>query len=42
MEKGIALVDDVLTTGSTLEIAGKALLENGCKELYIITIASAY
>jgi predicted amidophosphoribosyltransferase len=40
--KRIALVDDVLTTGSTLEIAGKALLENGCKELYIITIASAY
>ena len=40
--KRVALVDDVLTTGSTLEIAGKALLENGCKELYIITIASAY
>jgi ComF family protein len=38
----IALVDDVLTTGSTLEEAGKVLLAAGCSELYIITIASAY
>ena len=38
----IALVDDVLTTGSTLEEAGKTLMAAGCKELYIITIASAY
>jgi ComF family protein len=40
--KRVALVDDVLTTGSTLEVAGKVLLDNDCKELYIITIASAY
>ncbi len=40
--KRIALVDDVLTTGSTLEVAGGVLLENGCSELIIITIASAY
>jgi ComF family protein len=40
--KRIAIVDDVLTTGSTIEIAGNLLLGNGCKELYIITIASAY
>ena len=40
--KRIALVDDVLTTGSTLEEAGNALLNAGCSELYIITIASAY
>jgi ComF family protein len=40
--KRIALVDDVLTTGSTLEEAGNALLGAGCTELYIITIASAY
>ena len=38
----IALVDDVLTTGSTLEEAGSVLLAAGCRELYIITIASAY
>jgi ComF family protein len=40
--KRIALVDDVLTTGSTLEEAGNTLLGAGCTELYIITIASAY
>lgn len=40
--KRIALVDDVLTTGATLEVAGAALMESGCSELYIITIASAY
>jgi ComF family protein len=40
--KRIALVDDVLTTGSTLEEAGSVLLAAGCIELYIITIASAY
>jgi fatty-acyl-CoA synthase len=35
-------MDDVLTTGSTLEEAGNTLLGAGCTELYIITIASAY
>ena len=40
--KRIGLVDDVLTTGSTLEEAGNVLLAAGCSELYIITIASAY
>ena len=40
--KRIALVDDVLTTGSTIEEAGNALLGAGCEELYIITIAAAY
>jgi ComF family protein len=38
----IALVDDILTTGSTLEVAGELLLKHGCTELTIITIASAY
>ena len=40
-DKRIALVDDVLTTGSTLEVAGEVLIESGCKELYIITLAAA-
>lgn len=40
--KRIALVDDVLTTGATLEVAGATLMEAGCTELVIITIASAY
>lgn len=40
--KRVALVDDVLTTGSTLTACGDALIENGAGELTIITIASAY
>ncbi len=40
--KRVALLDDVLTTGSTLESAGEVLLKNGCSELTIITIALAY
>lgn len=41
-DKRIALADDVLTTGSTLTACGEVLLNAGCKELSIITIASAY
>lgn len=41
-DKRIAIVDDVLTTGSTLESCGITLLEGGCLEVSIITIASAY
>lgn len=39
--KRVALVDDVLTTGATLETAGDVLLHAGCKELSILTIAAA-
>lgn len=39
--KRIAIVDDVLTTGSTLESLGIELLENGAKEITIITLANA-
>lgn len=39
--KRIAIVDDVLTTGSTIESFATTLLENGCREISVITIAIA-
>lgn len=39
--KHIVLVDDVLTTGATLEIAGKELLKADAAAISIITIAAA-
>jgi ComF family protein len=40
-DKRIAIVDDVLTTGATIEAFAKTLLENGCAEVSVITIAIA-
>lgn len=38
--KSVILIDDVITTGSTLEAAGKILLDAGVAKLYILGIAS--
>lgn len=41
-DKRIAIVDDVLTTGSTIESLGATLLNEGAKEISVITIAAAF
>lgn len=37
--KRILLLDDIITTGATMEFASEALLEAGAKDVYVLTIA---
>ena len=38
-DKRVLLVDDIVTTGSTLEVAAKELRKSGAKKIYAVTFA---
>lgn len=40
--KTVIIIDDILTTGATLEACMEVLKEAGCKQFYILTIASTH
>ncbi|AKD58021.1 ComF family protein [Spirosoma radiotolerans] len=40
--KHVAIVDDVLTTGATLEACAVELLQAGCKSVSVLTLAAAH
>ena len=39
--KEILLIDDIITTGATMEECGRTLMENGAKKIYGLALASS-
>ena len=39
-DKEILLIDDIITTGITMEECGKKLIESGAKKVYALAITS--
>ena len=40
-DKGVILIDDVMTTGATLQECARTLKQAGCKKVFILTVARA-
>ena len=39
--KNVLLVDDIITTGATIDECTKVLLQNGVKDVYVLTFAKS-
>ena len=40
--RAVLLIDDIMTTGATLEVCSQALLDSGAVEVWTMTFATVY